>query len=534
MKNTVTIFFFFLFIKPIQGQYFQKAFGINSPNQQELYSLSHDNNDNIYTSGTFKNFDYFQDPNFWGSLSKLNADGDILWSKVFLPNDATTFDSLFINTIQHNDDNTIYGFGTYLGAPEVSGYYLIKFNSLGNVLWAKFINNEVQTFSDLIIGSNAIYAVLLDKIIKFDFNGEVIKSIKIDLEFNINLRKSCLTDSGNIIVTGDAIINSTPGMPVLTFNQNLDLVSSYFYTKEFNGSLFGNAITVAANDKIIIGASDNIVCINSLTGELLWSKIINNIETPTSLDGLVNLVDIKPLNAEKTQFYTTFSANYFDDQINLFYIGNAKLDDLGNFSEFKAIKRTPFNSIDNYQLPYALSVDLISNSYFVAGSLSAQDQINGNEYHLNYLHKGNLNQLSCGEESISQNLIVPDNTTINLNSFPSSLIVPVSISVISKTLSVEDLILDYSNQYCLAPILSTHNVSSLEIQIAPNPVKDILYIQSNQVIKEIMVYDMSGKKIEVKAQTWDSINVSQLLKGIYMIKLIGDSNQVFVSKFIKD
>lgn len=533
MKNLVTILFFFLFIKPTQGQYFQKAFGIISPNQQELYSLNRDS-DNIYTSGTLKNFNYFPELNFWGTLSKLSSDATIIWSKAYLPNDANTFDSMFINSIQYIDDNSIYGFGTYLGTAETSGYYLIKFNSSGSVLWAKFIRNEVQTFSDLIIGNNAIYAVLLDKIIKFDFNGNVINSVKIDLEFNINLRKSCLTDSGNIVVTGDAIINSTPGMPVLTFNQNLDLVSGYFYSKDLNGSLFGNAIAVATNDKIIIGASDNIVCIDSLTGELLWSKIINNIETPTSLDGLVNLIDIQPLNAEKTQFYTTFSANYFDDQINLFYIVNANVDALGNFSQFKAIKRTPFNSIDNYQIPYSLSVDLVDNSYFISGSLSAQDQTSENEYHLNYLHKGNLNELSCGEETISQNLIVPDNSSIYLNIFPSSLVVPATVTVISKTLNVEDLILDYNNLYCLDPILSTPHVGFLEIQIAPNPVQDILSVQSNQAVKQIMVYDMLGKLIEMKRVTANSIDVSQLSKGIYMIKLTSDSNQVFVSKFVKE
>ena len=353
------------------------------------------------------------------------------------------------------------------------------------------------------------------------------------MEYNIRLRKSTLTELGNLIVTGEAIVNTIPGMPVLTFNQNLDLVSNYFYTLDLNGVLFGNAIIEVANNKVIIGASGRIICINALTGAVLWSKIVESVQTPTTLDSLVNINDIKAINTTKTQFYTTFFANYFDDQTNLIYIANAKLDEFGNFSELKAIKKTPFTAIDNYQIPNAISVNLVNNSYFIAGTLYTQDRASSNDYHLNYLHKGNLNQISCGEENISQNLIVTNTTPIYLNNFPSNLIIPVTVQAISKTLTIANITPDYNNQYCIDQILSTPDVNFFNFQITPNPVQNILNIQSQEIIKEISIYDLLGKKMITTQVSTSAIDVSGLAQGVYIVKVINENDVIYSSKFIK-
>ncbi len=75
---------------------------------------------------------------------------------------------------------------------------------------------------------------------------------------------------------------------------------------------------------------------------------------------------------------------------------------------------------------------------------------------------------------------------------------------------------------------------SSEIIIFPNPVQDILNIQTQESIKEIAVYDVLGKKVAISQITSNSIDVSNLAKGLYFVKVIGLENKNFTSKFIKN
>jgi hypothetical protein len=72
--------------------------------------------------------------------------------------------------------------------------------------------------------------------------------------------------------------------------------------------------------------------------------------------------------------------------------------------------------------------------------------------------------------------------------------------------------------------LSTTDVLLTEndIKIYPNPVKDALQIKNTSEIQidKVEIYNMLGKRIQVIQKPKNSINVSQLSKGIYLLKLI--------------
>lgn len=74
----------------------------------------------------------------------------------------------------------------------------------------------------------------------------------------------------------------------------------------------------------------------------------------------------------------------------------------------------------------------------------------------------------------------------------------------------------------------------LEIVIFPNPIQDILNIQTNEIITEASVYDMVGKKMIVNQISINSIDVSNLSQGIYIIKIVGENDKTFSTKFIKE
>ncbi|WP_370900922.1 DUF7619 domain-containing protein [Chryseobacterium gossypii] len=72
-----------------------------------------------------------------------------------------------------------------------------------------------------------------------------------------------------------------------------------------------------------------------------------------------------------------------------------------------------------------------------------------------------------------------------------------------------------------------------DFSIYPNPVKDILYIKSEKEITKAEIYDISGRIINTTGVKGNSVNVSELQKGLYIIKL-RTPGKVMTQKFIKD
>ncbi|MDR3025300.1 reprolysin-like metallopeptidase [Chryseobacterium sp.] len=65
-----------------------------------------------------------------------------------------------------------------------------------------------------------------------------------------------------------------------------------------------------------------------------------------------------------------------------------------------------------------------------------------------------------------------------------------------------------------------------DIKLYPNPVRDILYI-SNTTSEDYKIFDMGGKLIDSGKLQRGSVNVSNLIKGAYMIQ-IGESSKRFI------
>ena len=79
--------------------------------------------------------------------------------------------------------------------------------------------------------------------------------------------------------------------------------------------------------------------------------------------------------------------------------------------------------------------------------------------------------------------------------------------------------------------LGVNDLKKTQVQIYPNPAKDVLNISSEKQIKSVEIYDVLGRLI--KTETKNNIHISQLAKGNYLVKIkIGD--QELIEKFIKE
>jgi hypothetical protein len=70
------------------------------------------------------------------------------------------------------------------------------------------------------------------------------------------------------------------------------------------------------------------------------------------------------------------------------------------------------------------------------------------------------------------------------------------------------------------------------IKVYPNPVKDKLFIQGLLKPTKISVYNLLGKLVLSKI-TLNEINVNNLQRGIYIIKIKEEQREV-IRKFIKN
>ena len=75
------------------------------------------------------------------------------------------------------------------------------------------------------------------------------------------------------------------------------------------------------------------------------------------------------------------------------------------------------------------------------------------------------------------------------------------------------------------------DLQKTQMKIYPNPARDVLTISSDKPIKSVEIYDVLGRLI--KTETKNNINVSQLSKGNYLVK-VKTGDQELIEKFIKE
>lgn len=71
------------------------------------------------------------------------------------------------------------------------------------------------------------------------------------------------------------------------------------------------------------------------------------------------------------------------------------------------------------------------------------------------------------------------------------------------------------------------------ISVYPNPVQDILHLQSSATVEQISIYDLNGRLVKQIAHPESEINVSNLHSGIYLLKVRTSEGEI-ARKMIKE
>lgn len=103
-------------------------------------------------------------------------------------------------------------------------------------------------------------------------------------------------------------------------------------------------------------------------------------------------------------------------------------------------------------------------------------------------------------------------------------------NTVAHITSFDDYTLTAINSAVLATKETVEEVEN-NILVYPNPATDMIHVQSKSLITKIEIFDVSGKKVNVKLDR-DKIEVRDLIPGTYIINIETKENK-FSKKFIK-
>lgn len=505
----------------------------------------------------------------------------IQWSKLFDLHSQNASGGLSTNSLFDNDGNII--------TPVIENNYLniYKLNPTDGevitVLNTNFVSGQITNivettqdnyaliFNNTPLGLNESY-----KIIYFDSELNLTNVSDLILPFSSSLNKilSFFKVNNKLYITVNAF--SSINYFLLQINSSNQLIEKY----NIADSISLDHISTLNNGNIIIDFTENhyhsIKCINPETGQLIWqnnysNSDLTNLNYKVVLDNQDNIYLsqlIREWNDSNNSFDTIFIKKI--DSSTGSIIENISFNPLSNCSI--RIEDIMFNSITSFiyliyldcntsskihiqqysnslQLNNEITIDSPSNiessSYaFFKSSLMQKDDgslilvnrryVNANELeniHISSL-SSNMNTLNMVElnippkngDEIQTDVFLQNEKLIITGFIPStdSLIsweeVQYFISLINLNGALENI--DFEN--------------NLSIKIVPNPVDNIIAFQTQINIKEVLVYDMLGEKVFVNQISNNSLDVSNLTKGVYIINLYTEDAIDYKIKFLKN
>jgi hypothetical protein len=468
------------------------------------------NGDVIGIHRTFPNSS-FAYADFW--IVKLNSNGDIQWQKCLggrMGDAAASVVELssggyIVGGSSHSNDGDVT---FHCASDSFSDAWFVKLDILGNVVWQKtYGGGQIDTCASIDITND----------------GGIIATGRLDADFN------CYT----VPIT----YNQSPDYWVLRLDANGERVWDNHYGGE-NGDSPYCIKTTSDGGFIIAGGSAShygdvvnsigpmnaaindfwILKLNSI-GIIEWQKSFGGL----SADWATNVAltsDGGYIVVGNTASFNTGTVTNFHGEIDGLVI---KLSATGIVEWQKCYGGSSadyFNSVkQTVKGGFIICGNTDSSNGDLAGITTGNKawiiKLNsaGNiSWQRHYMY-GHINSF----EDIIQN---PDGTfnavgrSYLYTEDESKLVV---VKLWNETLSNDDLFL-------------TENVI-----LSPNPVNDVLYIQSNGInIKEGTIYGTDGRKVDSYEITDNRINIQGLSKGLYLLEIKNENNQSLTKKFVKN
>jgi len=271
------------------------------------------------------------------------------------------------------------------------------------------------------------------------------------------------------------------------------------------------------------------------TGAIFTEDRFGNANKAIYLNGVNNMVDFGDIALINPDFTISFWLNY--DSIPAGYAA-------------KILSKRPIcstgNLIDIAVNPTSIGMEVYSGTNNSANSGAGGNTIHGNWYHMvfvadqtnqetrSYLD-GVLNSTNSWATSVGS---IDNSSSFGISNSPC---IPLNANTIAYSGFIDDIRVydrpvDQTDVTALFneenPTASVNEITNNSISIYPNPAKNQLTINVADKIENITIIDITGKTIKNMTPTSKTINVSELTKGIYFLK-VKTTNSVVTSKFIK-
>ena len=493
-------------------------------------------------------------------VQRLDANGNYIWSKSW---GNGGYGNVILDVAEDKYGN-LYFTGSYGGTLDFdpgSGvfnltsvlyidYFILKLDSNGNFLWAISMggSDNDQGTSILVDENLNIYtAGVFSTTVDFDPNvgvsnltskGSIDAFIqKLDSSGNLvwvygygdwiadGVANLSLDGLGNIYVsgtfTGNVDFDFSLGVDTLNGNYDvyvlkIDTNASFQWVKYFNGP----AIEVFATD-MKVDKNDNIYLVGGFG--------YNNMPGGAVVDfDPSNLVLNKMNMGEEDIFEVSLDANGNLRWVNV--IGGAyndrgmglALDNFGNVFFVGSYE----GSVDFDTGP---GVDILSTYAVWPGVYT-------NRLYMHAVDTNGLHQWALyfgGDVGNTANISVNNSDELLLNGSykgGGGDFDPNSGSAILPSYGLGDdaFILKFNSFPVNVEIQNLNN----NFSVYPNPVSDIIYIQSEEKLESIEIIDLSGKKVLVDLSSENEIKVNKLPSGVYILRAIFKTG-LLTHKFIK-
>ncbi len=405
-------------------------------------------------------------------LIKINKEGKFLWSKNFKSNKQGVI-------CDNAGDVYLYGNELTFSNQSVPSMSIIKLKGHnGDVIYN---NNNFNTTTDNIVpvfdGDNNLYVFINPTANTVFSMGS--QSIKLN-QYGLN----------HLILKFDSFGNPIFGKNFYPEIPEYDSSYSYPTAAQFDGKdLIVNGIMITRNvNYFYIGMSGNKI-VNKYNknycGVITKIDLSGNVKWERDIQSSQDLSLGMQTNIELDEQNNIYSYNIFKEKINFNNIEYT----FGNWPEYKVIMKID----NNGNMKYLKPVDNSGNMYH--GKLFS-----------NVIDVSGVDKISClGSTSNNKFLNFPIQNSANPKLY----------------------IATFKNEN-----LATSELGLSNVEIYPNPTADILNIQTEQKISKIEIYDITGKLLKLNSKE-NKINVSELVKGTYLIKIYTNRNTIN-SKFIKN
>lgn len=261
-------------------------------------------------------------------------------------------------------------------------------------------------------------------------------------------------------------------------------------------------------------------------GALQWIRKFNNGFAFTRAKGGIYTIDadvrssiLDPnAGAKSSQKSNSITLNYNDYDYNVTV----------NSSDLPVSDKLKVELLDTLSTHFKSKITSLPDKSFSKTYYKINTLTDGNTHNSNITLSFNDNDFEAIVSQISDiSIVAYENDSFEeLQNF--------SVDFDNKTLTLthsfgDEAILFFKNQN----VLSTNAFDTTLLKIYPNPTSKILNITiDNQTIKSVTFYSILGKKVKTNYLKNGVVNISNLNKGIYTVKVKTDKN-IFIRKIIK-